>query len=116
MLSRGMQLPHLTFLTVAGDRIVYRDFWQHHSVAIVCVADGTAAQPFIDAAAEFDRQDAICIVTRESHGALPCPGIVVADRWGEIAHVGEAVPPVEDVLAWIEHLAHRCPECEGEVR
>jgi hypothetical protein len=44
------------------------------------------------------------------------PGLVVADRWGEIVHVAREVPRVADVLDWLDHLEQRCPECEGEAR
>ena len=116
MLARGSQLPHIALTTVSGGRIDYRDLWQHHNVAIVCVAGDNAAQPFVDAAAEFARRHAVCIATRESLDLLPCPGIAIADRWGEIVHVDDNVPPVEDVLVWLDHLEQRCPECEGEAR
>ncbi|MGH9456388.1 MAG: hypothetical protein ACRD2J_01960 [Thermoanaerobaculia bacterium] len=47
------------------------------------------------------------------------PAVVVADEWGEIhsrSPAGEAhdFPAPEALLEWLEYLAVRCPECEGE--
>ena len=47
------------------------------------------------------------------------PGVIIADQWGEIAvvgHAGEAhrfMAPAE-VITWLQYLAMKCPECEGE--
>lgn len=55
---------------------------------------------------------------RDALGTDP-PATVVADQWGEI-HAFEAadeahrfVEPAE-VAKWVQYLAVRCPECEGE--
>ena len=61
------------------------------------------------------------IVTRDPVEGLPCPGIVVADRWGEIAHVVhssqvEDLPPADELIEWVRYLQYRCPECEGEAK
>ena len=116
MLAPGAQLPHLTLTSVTGDTIAYRDLWQRCNVAIVCTADAEVARPFVNATADFAERNAVCLVTRETHEVLPCPGIVIGDRWGEIVHVAREVPRVEDVLEWLDHLEQRCPECEGEAR
>jgi peroxiredoxin len=116
MLAPGDHLPHLTLTTVTGDRIAYRDLWQRRNVAIVSTPDADRAQAFADAAAEFAKRNAVCIATHQILDVPPCPGVVIADRWGEIVHVAREVPAVEDVLEWLDHVELRCPECEGEAR
>jgi hypothetical protein len=49
------------------------------------------------------------------------PGVVVADRWGEIVHVAttsqvDILTSPEDLLDWLDYLEKRCPECEGEAK
>ena len=45
--------------------------------------------------------------------------VVIADQWGEVAHVADAgagheLPSAREVAEWVQYLAIRCPECEGE--
>jgi hypothetical protein len=47
---------------------------------------------------------------------VPRPGALVADRWGEVVHVEDGWPTVSSLLEWLDYVAHRCPECEGEAR
>jgi len=61
------------------------------------------------------------IVTRDPVEGLPCPGVVVADQWGEIAHVVhssqvEDLPPPDELIEWVRYLQSKCPECEGEAK
>ncbi|HEX8904578.1 MAG TPA: redoxin domain-containing protein [Longimicrobiaceae bacterium] len=46
-------------------------------------------------------------------------GVVIADQWGEVAHVADAgaghdLPDPREIARWVQYLAIRCPECEGE--
>jgi hypothetical protein len=51
--------------------------------------------------------------------AEDAPAVIIADQWGEIAaveHAGAAhrfMEPAE-VVTWLQYLAMKCPECEGE--
>ena len=45
--------------------------------------------------------------------------VVIADQWGEVAHVvdagaGHELPSAREIAEWVQYLAIRCPECEGE--
>jgi hypothetical protein len=42
--------------------------------------------------------------------------VLIADRWGEVQVVHAGAPDVDDILAWLEYVQQRCPECEGEAR
>jgi hypothetical protein len=60
-------------------------------------------------------------VTRDPVEGLPCPGVVVADQWGEIAHVVhssqvEDLPPADELIEWVRYLQYRYPEYEGETK
>jgi hypothetical protein len=60
-------------------------------------------------------------MTRAPITGVPRPGVVIADRWGEIYSVVNArsapeLPTVEDLLEWFRYIRHACPECEGEAK
>ncbi|HEX6749456.1 MAG TPA: redoxin family protein [Longimicrobium sp.] len=45
--------------------------------------------------------------------------VVIADQWGEVAHVAEAgeghdLPDAREIVEWVKYLAIQCPECQGE--
>jgi len=48
-----------------------------------------------------------------------CPGVLVADQWGDIVLMQSAgatheFPGIERLISEIRYLGIRCPECEGE--
>lgn len=120
------QVPHFEATTLDGSRVTYRQIWQNRNLLFACLA----GQPDEDverylAALEAHRDElglleTTAVTTRECIGGLPCPGVAIADRWGEIVHTTDgaagAVPPVDDLLEWLRYIQHRCPECEGEAR
>ena len=66
-------------------------------------------------------EDTKWIVTEDRIAGVPCPSVVVADRWGEVAHVAhpsqvQDLPAPEELFEWVRYLEYRCPECEGEAR
>jgi hypothetical protein len=103
--------------TVAGEVFSYDTVWQHRNLVLVVVAD--PGDPLVSAlrshASEFHALDAACVITTNALDGMPVPGALVADRWGEILHIGER-PAVDELLEWAQHSQHRCPECEGEAR
>jgi hypothetical protein len=56
-------------------------------------AESTASTKFVDQLtaqmSELTGDDSACVITRDSVSGVPSPGVVVADRWGEIHHVAE---------------------------
>ena len=51
----------------------------------------------------------------------PSPGVLIADRWGEIAYITSGsniadLPRLPEILEWVAYLQARCPECEGETK
>ena len=62
------------------------------------------------------------VITSEAVGDLRPPAALVADEWGEIAHVEApddgrvtSLSAPDELLSWVRYLSTRCPECEGEV-
>lgn len=127
MLKRGDQVPHFVVSTVLGSASVYSNIWQQRNLVLVALsesesnADATYVSALIGRAAEFRSREAECVITREAVPGLPAPGALVADRWGEIAHVAAEssvadLPGADELLEWVEYLQNRCPECEGEAK
>lgn len=71
--------------------------------------------------ASFNEHESTVVITQDRIRGLEAPGLLVADRWGEIVHIvtPKAVtdlPSVPTLLQWVEAIEHRCPECEGEAK
>ena len=128
MLQRGDQVPHFTLSTLAGQRVHYSEIWQRRTLLLICLPAESTASPsgryvseLAARAAEIAEQDAESVVTCETVTGAPCPGVVIADRWGEIYFVAgsshvEGLPSVDELLAWLRHIRNECPECQGEAR
>lgn len=126
MLQRGDLVPHFKVKTVDGDLFDYSTIWQRKNLLLVRLLhapdDNGAYVPDLRArAAELRALETESVITRDDVPGLPAPGLLIADRWGEIVHITSAAesvqsPTFEELLGWLEHLQNRCPECEGEAR
>ena len=127
-LARGARLPHIRVYQVDGTRFDSDDIWQRRNlllVALSAVPAGDGASAWL-AALEAVRpaceaHEAVVVVTREDVPGLAAPGVVVADRWGEVAFAETAetvaaLPSASTLVEWLRFVDHACPECEGEAR
>jgi hypothetical protein len=126
-LLRGDPVPHFEVKTVQGEPFSYASIWQRRNLVLVALPAAEPKMPgsyiaqLMARTAEFTALDAECVITRDRVPGIPSPGIVVADRWGEIAHVATAsrlddLTSPDELLDWLDYLDKRCPECEGEAR
>ena len=109
-----------------GTYVDYHDVWQKKNVVLVALPDDdpTAteyAMSLSALASEMASLDARLIVTATRIEGIPSPGVVVADRWGEVYHVKGAsraadLPGPDDLLEWVKYVRNECPECQGETR
>lgn len=100
--------------------------WQRKNLVLVTLPDfdspsAAYAGRLVAQVRGVEEDDTEWVVTRDRIPAVSCPGVVVADQWGEIAFVADApraeeLPMPDELLEWVAHLRHRCPECEGEAR
>ena len=127
MLQRGDAIPHIDIKAVGGERFSYSTIWQRRNVVLVTLppeaseSDGRYISGLVARKSEFSAKDAECVMTRDRVPGLPAPGVVVADRWGEIAHVATTsqvndLTSPDELLDWLDYLNSRCPECEGEAK
>jgi hypothetical protein len=112
-------------ITVEGNRVQYADLWQRKNIVLLTVpADGSAAAYASELLSDeplLATHDTACIVTADSLQGLPPASVVIADRWGEIQFIvtGQSVralPSIGELVDWLEHVQHQCPECQGETR
>ena len=127
MLQRGDSVPHFEIKTVGGELFSYSTIWQRRNLVLVALPAAESESPgsyisrLMARQSEFSAKDAECVMTRDRVPGIPSPGVVVADRWGEIAHVAttsqvDDLTSPEELLDWVGYLERRCPECEGEAK
>jgi len=127
MLERGDRVPHFEVATLDGRRARYTDVWQRKNLLLVSVSEvessessGYLAQLSAGMPA-LTAHDTAFVVTRDPVDGAPRPGVVIADRWGEIHFVARApaageLPDADELIGWLRYVQQQCPECEGEAR
>ena len=125
MLQPGDAVPHFEVKTVDGEMFNYATIWQRSNLVLVVLPDGdlndTYASALIARGGELRERASRWVVTRQDVPGLRGPAVLVADRWGAIAHVATAerataLPAPDELVDWLDFLDRRCPECEGEAR
>ena len=127
MLKTGDILPHFIVTTLGGERFAYSDIWQRKNLLLVSLSHADSAgnaeyvSELTSQMSALTGDDIVCVVTSDNISGLPTPGVLVADRWGEIHHVAHAAR-IEDLTSpaglveWSRFMQHQCPECEGEAK
>ncbi len=129
-LARGSTLPpHMRVITLDGSPFDYAGTWQRRNLLLVALppagardSDEAAWLAALDTSRQaLETYDAAVVVTRDAVPGLDAPGVLVADRWGEVAFVQTArriadLPPPAALDDWLKFVDHACPECEGEAR
>ena len=127
MLERGDVVPHFEVTTANGERVRYATLWQHKNLVLISLAASTseAVENYLSELTagipRFSAHNAACVITRVQVPGVPCPGVLIADRWGEVFHVRAAsdvgdLPPVDELIEWLEYVEMQCPECQGEAK
>jgi hypothetical protein len=122
-------VPHFDVATVDGRRVRYAEgIWQRRNLVLVLLpeVESPDARRYLaalrTAASDLAGLKATLVVTSEAVGNLQPPAALVADEWGEIAHVEapgdrriSSLSSPAALVARVDYLSVRCPECEGEV-
>jgi hypothetical protein len=126
MLQRGDSLAHFEVRTLEGEPFRYSTIWQQKNLLLVTIpAPGSfsagAYVADVTARARDFGEDVECVVTRDQVPGISAPGVVVADRWGEIVFAAQKsdvadLPAPQELTEWLNYVRNRCPECEGEAR
>lgn len=121
-MQRGEQVPHFTVTTLDGARVAYTSIWQRRNLVLIALrpttGDDEAVHQLVREVRAAPGLDADVVATRDAIDGVTAPAVLVADRWGEINHVDRSasLPSSADVIARVEYVQQRCPECEGETR
>ena len=127
MLRSGDLVPHFEVTALDGRPFTYSSIWQRRNLVLIVLpaTEPEAARAYaghtVAPVQELHTEDTSCVVTLDPLPGLQAPGLLVADRWGEIAHVAYYssagdLPPAGALLEWIDYVRHQCPECQGEVK
>lgn len=127
MLQPGDLVPHFSVTTVQGRPVRYSTIWQRRNLVLISLpaSDSGSFRTYVsqlDAeSSPLSGHETECVVTRDIVAGVACPGLIVADRWGEIVYVAAGsdigdLPQPSELLDWITYLQSRCPECEGEAK
>jgi hypothetical protein len=102
-----------------GTRVDYRDVGQKNNLVLVTLSkDDPAAKAYatslVALETEMASEAARVIVTATSIEGIPSPGVVVADRWGEVYYVQAAnraaeLPGSGELMEWIKYVRNECP-------
>ena len=121
-------VPHFDVTTIDGARVAYRTIWQRKNLLLVSLDSGGPGllRPPLIAQLEGRREQlralaTVTVITDSAVEGVPTPGVVIADRWGEIYFVrgggaGSDLPDAAEILEWLDYIQQECPECEGERR
>ncbi len=127
MLQRGDLVPHFDVRNLENEPVSYSTIWQRRNLVLVTLAH-VACDSWTSYVSELGAlipalaaQNAECVITRDGVAGLSSPGVLVADRWGEIVYIAEMpdvaeLPSPGELLEWVSYVQTQCPECEGEAR
>lgn len=119
-------MPMFTARSADGTLVRYDDIWQRKNLLLVSLPDddptaAAYATPLTVVEPNLAAYDAALLITTTRVKGVPSPGVVVADRWGEVYYVQEAdraadLPAPDELIDWLRFVRNECPECQGETR
>ena len=125
MLQRGDMVPHFEVGTLTGSVFCYATIWQQKNLVLVCLPAADLDDTYVSALTarlpDFRERDTECVITQDGVAGVAAPGVLIADRWGEIVYVAafptpDRLPDPAELLDWVDDVQRRCPECEGEAK
>jgi len=115
----GDAFPHVALTRIDGEAIAYRDIWQHRNLLLVVLP----AHGEEEYARNVERHhpalranDTAVVLTRDAIPGVPSPGVVAADRWGEIFLVSGTLLPPAELIEWMRYAQMQCSQCWGDSR
>lgn len=125
-LRAGQQVPHFRVRDLDHSYVAYSEIWQRKNLVLVLLpGDGSReADRYIaelrSHMSELTAHDTVCVMSRDDVAGAPRPGIIIADRWGEIHFVAggrvEDLPASAGIVQWLRYVQMQCPECQGETK
>ena len=127
MLEQGGSFPHFEVTAIDGSPVSYDRLWQRWNLLLVTLPTGNGAEfdTYVSRLTarrpELAELNTVLVITRDVIRGVDAPGVVVADRWGEVCFTTAAdrtsgLAEPDQLLEWLRYLQQQCPECEGESR
>ena len=127
MLRPGDTVPDFDVRAVDGSQARYDTLWQRRNLLLVALPDVTSETNAAYLAAlsarmpELTAHETACIISSDPIPGVPSPGVLIADRWGEIHHVADGastadLPDAVALIEWLRYVQYQCPECQGETK
>ena len=117
-------VPHFDVTTLDGQRVRYEEIWQRRNLVLLVAsprerkAAARYASQLDSRRREFEDAETTIVMTTDAVPGFAPPRVVIADRWGEILHIGSSpsgevsqLPNVDEVLSWVQFARIQCPEC-----
>lgn len=125
-LAPGDEMPHFRVTTVAGQPFRYSDVWQRKNLVLIVLPGddpeaGRRLPDWTGAAARTSGDDTVWVITPDEVSGVGRPGLVVADKWGEVQFAQSAPTAAglargDELAEWLEFVRYQCPECQGEAK
>jgi hypothetical protein len=119
-------MPMFTAATADGTVVRYQDIWQRRNLLLVSLpSDDPTSSAYATSLGGLESSlaayEAVLLIVTTRIEGVPSPGVVVADRWGEVYYLQQAdrasaLPRAEELMDWLCFVRNECPECQGETR
>ena len=119
-------MPMFTARAADGTVVRYQDVWQRKNLLLVSLpSDDPTSSAYAASLGVLEPSlaayEAVLLIVPTRIEGVPSPGVVVADRWGEVYHLQQAdqasaLPRPEELIDWLHFVRNECPECQGETR
>lgn len=120
------EVPHFRIRDLDHRYVAYPEIWQRKNLLLILLPHAASKEDEEYAAAlrshmpALTAHDTVCVMSRDAVEGLPRPGVVVADRWGEIHYAAggrvDDLPAPSEIIEWLRYVQVQCPECQGEAK
>lgn len=111
------KVTHFLVRARDGATVDYRTIWQNAQLLLVCLDDSSTSDRLTIIADELaGRQDELAdiqsrlVVTYDEVLRAPRPGVLIADRWGEVYATldASASTSADDLIEWLRFVQRKC--------
>ena len=111
------KVAHFVVRALNGATVDYRTIWQKQQLLLICLDDSPASESLTGIAnqlagrgGDFNTAQSHLVVTYDDVRGAPRPGVLVADRWGDVyASLDHtSVTSADDLLDWLRFMQRQC--------
>jgi hypothetical protein len=111
------KVTHFVVRARNGTTVDYRTIWQKDQLLLICLDDTPASAALTAIADElagrpddFRYAQSQLVVTGDEVPGAPRPGVLVADRWGDVYAAIDAasVTSADDLIDWLRFMQRKC--------